>query len=109
MKRALVIAFLILACSALLASAYALPKVPVPIKAETLSGTLFIVNTEEQVVYLKSADGITYDFHITPATVISVGGEKANIGTLSGKIGSPLEVTFRPLSTGNMASKIVIP
>ncbi len=109
MKRALFIAVLIVGCSALLASAYALPKVPVVINAETLSGTLLIANPAEQVIYLKTTDGITYDFRITPATVISVGGEKAKFEALTGKIGSSIEVTFKPLPVGNVASKVVIP
>lgn len=109
MKRALWIVLLLIACSAFLALAYGLPKTPVTIKAETISGTLFIVNPEEKVIYLKSADGITYDFHITEATVLDVGGQKVKFEELTGRIGSPVEVTFRPLSIGNMASKVVIP
>jgi hypothetical protein len=109
MKRALFIAFLLFGCSAMLALAYGLPKMPVTIKAETLSGTLFIVNHEDKVIYLKTADGIAYNFHVTGATVVTIGGQTAGFEDLTGKIGSPIEVTFRPLSKGNLASKIAIP
>lgn len=102
---------IILALALILASAFILSaKNPVNAavwgKSETLSGTLTIVAAADQTIYVKSADGISYDFHIGPATKIMQGDTKLKLDDLTGDIGKSIEVVFRPLKTGNAAVSV---
>lgn len=83
------------------------PKNPViAVTAETIQGTLSIVDRDAGVIYVKSGEGITYDFRILPGTKISQGGRKLKIDDLNEQIGKNVEVVFRPLHTGNMANSV---
>lgn len=101
MKKIAVVLALVMLC-ALLVSAKD-PSVSLFGKQETISGTLTIVSAENKVIYVKSAEGITYDFQIGPATKITAADQKLKLSDLTGDVGKSIEVVFRPLKTGNTA------
>ncbi len=81
----------------------------VAVKAETISGTLTIVSAEDNVIYVKTDAGITYDFRIEPSTKITASEGKIGFETLSSQIGRSVEVVFRPLKkAGNIAVTVDI-
>jgi len=81
----------------------------VAVKAETISGTLTIVSAEDNVIFVKTDAGITYDFRIEPATKITTSEGKIAFETLSSQIGRSVEVVFRPLKkAGNIAVTVDI-
>jgi len=99
-KVALIIGLAILAVTA-----WAEVKNPVvTAKQETISGTLTIVSKDEGLIFVKSSEGITYDFKISGTTKIVAGGRKLMFDQLAPEVGKQVEVTFVPLKTaGNKA------
>lgn len=77
-------------------------------KPETIGGILTIVSGEDKLIFVKAENGISYDFRIGPATKISAGDRSLKFEDLTGQIGKPIEVVFRPLKTGNAALTIEI-
>jgi len=84
------------------------PKTTVVVKSETITGTLTIVDPAEKMIYLKSAEGIVYDFKIIETTKITAADAKLKFDDLSAQIGKQLEVVFRPLTIGNVAQSVEI-
>jgi len=80
----------------------------IPVKQETIRGTLTIVDPAAKVIFVKSGEGITYDFKIDAATKIASGEKKLGFDELATEIGKEIEVVFRPLKVGNVASSVEI-
>lgn len=99
-KLALIIGLAIFAVTA-----WAEVKNPVvAAKQETISGTLTIVSSDEGLIFVKSSEGITYDFKISSATKIVAGDRKLKFDELAPEVGKQVEVTFLPLrGAGNKA------
>lgn len=76
------------------------------VKPENITGTLTIVDPDQRVIYVKSADGIVYDFRIVESTKIAADGAKISFEDLSAQIGKSIEVVFRPLKIGNVAQSV---
>ena len=109
MKKVLLICLSLFCSSAYVASAKVLPKDPsVTVKVETIRGTLSIVDSNEKLIFVKSSEGVTYDFHVTASTSITLGDRKLKFDELAEQIGKQTAVSFRPLHAGNMAVKIEI-
>ncbi len=75
---------------------------------ETLSGTLSIADTTQNLVIVTGANGIPYSFRVTRATKISVGGQKATIDELANQVNQQITVEFVPRSGGNFASSVSV-
>jgi hypothetical protein len=82
--------------------------VPFAAKTETIRGIIAIVDPAKQLVIVKNADGIYFDFKVEPTTRIEVTNAKVKMEDLSNQIGSKAEVTFRVLRTGDIALKIEV-
>jgi F420-0:gamma-glutamyl ligase len=84
------------------------PKTPA-VKPETLSGTLQTVVAEQKLVVVTDASGIPFNFKVTGATKIKVGGSKAKLADLSGATGKPVSVKFlAEKKTGDVAVTIEV-
>jgi hypothetical protein len=79
------------------------------VKSETLSGTLQIVVVEKKLVVVAAANGIPYNFKVTRATKIKVGGSKAKLADLAGSTGKTVSVKFlSEKRAGNLAQSIEV-
>jgi hypothetical protein len=64
------------------------------VKAETLAGTVQMVVVDKKLVVVASASGVPFDFTVTAATKITVGGKKAKLEDLAGATGKSVSVKF---------------
>ena len=70
-------------------------KAPVAaVKPETLSGTLQTVVVDKKLLVVTSSSGVPFDFTVTAATKITVGGKKAKLADLEGATGKSVTVKF---------------
>lgn len=77
--------------------------------SETLSGTLTAVDADKKLVVVNSSSGIPYDFMVSGATQIKVGGTKAKLADLSGATSKQATVTFMAeKKKGNIARSIEV-
>jgi hypothetical protein len=115
MKKGL---FLLVACLMLtyigISSALAQEEAPekpkaAAVKPETLSGTLQIIIIEGKQIVVAGSNGIPYDFKVTGATKIKVGGSKAKLADLSGAKGKSVSVKFlSEKRSGDIAQSIEV-
>jgi len=82
--------------------------VPFVSKTETIQGTIAIVQVENNLVIVKTDDGIFFDLKVGPAARIEIGGAKATLTNLADQVGKTVSVTFRTLRTGDSALKIEV-
>ena len=75
-------------------------------QTETIRGSLMALVKEQRLVILKGDGGVPYNFKVTPATKIEVGGKKAGFEDLSTMTNASISVTFVPTRQGNIAKKI---
>ena len=77
-------------------------------KAETISGTLSLVDASSMLVVV-TAGGVPYDFTVTKGTKITVGGSKAKLGDLASNTNKQASVTFMAeRKRGNPAKSIEV-
>jgi len=77
-------------------------------KAETISGTLQTVVADKKIVILTDSAGTPFNFKITGATRIKVGGKKAKLDDLASQTSKGASVKFLPTRAGNVAQTIEI-
>jgi hypothetical protein len=78
-------------------------------ESETLSGTLTTVDADKKIVVVSGSNGVPYDFMVSGATRIKVGGNKAKLADLSGDTSKQATVTFMAeKKRGNMARTIEV-
>lgn len=75
-------------------------------KVETIHGTLNIVGEEHKLIFLRTTEGVIYDFRITPETKLAQAGRPISFHDVSNLVGKELDVTFRATKTGNTALKV---
>jgi hypothetical protein len=79
------------------------------VKPETLAGTLQTVVVDKKLLVVASSSGVPYDFTLTGATKITVGGHKAKLADLAGATGKPVSVKFLPeKQAGNIAQSVEV-
>ena len=79
------------------------------VKPETLSGTLQSVAADKKLVLVTGASGIPFNFKVTGATKIKVGGTKAKLAALAGATGKSVSVKFLAAKkAGNIAQSIEV-
>jgi len=77
------------------------------VKPEMLSGTLQSVAADKKLVVVTGASGIPFNFKVTGATKIKVGGTKAKLADLSSATGKSVSVKFlAEKKAGNIAQSI---
>ena len=64
------------------------------VKPETLAGTLQMVVVDKKLLVVAGSNGVPYDFTVTGATKITVGGKKAKLADLAGATGKSVSVKF---------------
>ncbi len=77
-------------------------------KAETISGTISIVDKDKKLVVLTGSGGVPYNFKITRSTRIQIAGKKAKLDDLAGQTNKQASVKFLPLRTGNAAQSVEV-
>ena len=78
-------------------------------KSETLTGTLQTVVTDKKLLVVAGSTGVPYDFTVTGATKIMVGGSKAKLADLAGSTGKSVTVKFLPeKKAGNIAQSVEV-
>jgi hypothetical protein len=79
-------------------------------KQESLRGTLAGIypraQEKETVISLRGANGVPYDFQVTPSTRILIGHKRATPEMLAQQLHKPVSVEFVPRSDGNIAQRI---
>jgi hypothetical protein len=75
-------------------------------QSETIHGSLMMLIKEQRLIVLKAEGGVPYNFRVTPATKIEIGGKNAAFEDLVGMTNANLSVTYDPLRVGNFARKI---
>ena len=76
--------------------------------AETLSGTIMMVNPIDHLVVVKTAGGVPFDMVVTPHTKIESGAQSVTLQDLSSDINKSVSVRFRPEGRGDVARTIQI-
>src|SRR5450432_1145288 len=76
--------------------------------AETIRGSLMALVKEQRLIVLKADGGVPYNFKVTPATKIEIGGKKAGFEDLGTIADANISVTFIPMRLGNVARKIQV-
>jgi hypothetical protein len=77
-------------------------------KPETIAGTLQMVVTDKKIVVVADSTGTPFNFKVTGATRIKVGGKRAKLVELAGQTSKTVSVKFLPLHTGNVAQSIEV-
>lgn len=75
-------------------------------KSESIQGTLNIVSEDQKAIFVRTVNGVIYDFRISPQTRIEQAGRRITAGELSALTGKPVVVTFHALKTGNAALQV---
>jgi hypothetical protein len=76
--------------------------------AEDLSGTITMVDPNDQEVTLLGSNGIPYDFKLTGKTLVELSNNKIGINQLASESNQPATIHFVPRSDGNLAKSIQI-
>jgi hypothetical protein len=77
--------------------------------AETLSGTISMVDADKHLVVVTDSNGVPFDITVTGRTKITVGGQKAKLADLSTATSKQASVTYRSEKTaGDIASSIEV-
>ena len=75
--------------------------------AESLSGTIWIVDPAEHLVVVRD-NGIPYDFTVTPSTRIESSSGQLSLNQLTSMTSSKITVKFLPERRGDIAQSMMI-
>lgn len=76
--------------------------------AETLTGSIMMVDSEKKILVVKSAAGVPYNFMITSATRITAQNQRLKFADLASRQDQRVTVRFVPTRRGNVARSIEI-
>ena len=76
--------------------------------AETLSGSIMMVNPADNLVVVKGPDGVPFDMIVTPRTRITSGQESVGLKNLAKFQNQNASVKFIPERRGDVAESIHI-
>jgi hypothetical protein len=76
-------------------------------KAETLTGTISIVQADKKLVVVNDSSGVPFNFKVA-GTRIMINGKKAKLEDLSSETNKQATVKFVPLRSGNVAKSIEV-
>jgi hypothetical protein len=77
-------------------------------KEETVSGTLFLVDPAQEMVFVKDASNTPFSFKVTKKTKIELNNAKAGLSELAQQVQKSATVTFVPMTDGNYAQHITV-
>ncbi len=76
--------------------------------AQTLSGSIAMVDASKKLLIVKGAAEVTYSFVLTGSTRITAGKERLKAADLSSRVGQKVTVRFVPTRTGNIARSVEV-
>ena len=76
--------------------------------SESLSGTVQMVVTDQNLLVVQGPSGVPYDLKVTPKTVILIGDKRGTLDALSGLVGKSVAVGFTPQRDGNIATSVEV-
>ena len=76
--------------------------------AETLTGTVMMVEANRNLVVVEGADRVPFDLRVTPSTHIRSGNKSLRLQDLTSDQNKPVSVTFVPTGAGDVARVIRI-
>ena len=77
-------------------------------KPETLMGKISIIEPGKKAVFLSAANGVSYQFLVTPKTRIQVAGAKTTIAQLADQANEHATVVFVARPQGDFAHSITV-
>jgi hypothetical protein len=77
-------------------------------KPETLKGKISIIEPGKKAVFLSAANGVSYQFLVTPKTRIQVAGAKTTIAQLADQANEHATVVFVARPQGDFARSITV-
>lgn len=72
-------------------------------KSESIQGTLNIVSENQKMIFVRTAEGVIYDFRLSPETKIEQAGRPIALDAVSALTGKSVTVTFHASKSGNAA------
>jgi hypothetical protein len=76
--------------------------------AETLSGTITMVDSALHLVVVKDASGVPFDIMVTHNTRIMSGGQRLNLSALNSDINREVTLRFVPEGRGDIARSVQV-
>lgn len=77
-------------------------------RAETMSGTISMVEPGTKSVFVKGSGDVSYKFLVTEKTKIEIEGSKASIEELGNQSNKQVTITFVARRNGNIAQSISV-
>jgi hypothetical protein len=77
-------------------------------KAETLTGSIMMVDQKSNVVVVKDSRGTTFDIVVTRGTRLRAGNEPIHFKDLSTDTKKPVTIKFVPERSGDIAQSIKV-
>ena len=74
--------------------------------AETLTGTISMVDPEQHLVVIRDASGTPFDIVVIHATRITSGNQRLTLGDLSSDVNKNVTLRFVPERRGDIARSI---
>ena len=75
---------------------------------EMLSGKIMMVNPDQKLVVVQTANGVPFDMVVKPSTRIDQGTEKIDLPTLAQDVNRPVSIRFVPERSGDVARSIEV-
>ena len=75
---------------------------------ETLTGKIMMVNPDQKLVVVRTANGVPFDMVVKPSTRIDQGAEKIDLPALAQDVNRPVSVRFVPERSGDIARSIEV-
>lgn len=76
--------------------------------AQTLSGTIMMVDASKKILVVKGSGGVPYNFVLSPSTRITAGKERLKIADLASRTDKQVTVRFLPTRRGNLARSVEV-
>jgi hypothetical protein len=76
--------------------------------AETLTGTITMVDPAQHLFVVKDASGVPFDIMVTHNTRIMSNGQRLNLSALNSDINKPVTLRFVPEGRGDIARSVQV-
>lgn len=76
--------------------------------AESLTGSIMMINAEKKILVIKSAAGVPYTFVVTPSTRITAQNQRLKLADLASRQDQRVTVRFVPTRRGNLARSVEV-
>jgi hypothetical protein len=76
--------------------------------AETLTGTISMVDPAQHLVVVEDASGVPFDMVVTHNTQIMSGGQRLNLSALNSDINKQVTLRFVPEGRGDIARSVQV-